>query len=519
MRTKTFGSTHKMVLGDHWLGGRGWAGPPEREKSTPTIRDYKATLKEKFASTNMLLEVCRRLRDAVATQQPAWRFTPNRPLKMVRAKVKLPNGAELEEDTLEKPSASEQQLISEAEAALTRWWDKRKAWKAIKDAVLHVTYARENYKTFDSSATVRLYIPSSLTQPVDGDESRREVRPKTLEEALDLIHVEAPDPTSSGVVRVRGNVLESFVYVKDCEGSLLEVITVDSSGETVIDVTSDDGSSNASYPLGGRRTIVELRGESLVTPQLVDLQRKLNQALTALSINMDSATNLERVLTNAKLPGGSKGDGGEESAPKIPVGPDTVQNWVGLPIKSAEGAIIGYTTPTYTRLDPYDPSSVIKTAEYFEARINAEARQRHAQIMGDAVTSGISRQQATADHRSSANPMQTCVEDGVREILETALRWAAYLVAPNDSSQYERFESLRAVVDVRVEASMPTPEDDANTRANFDAGLLDEETAMQRIGVQDTDAVKARRERDRARAQALQPLEPGEDPSSDAERA
>jgi hypothetical protein len=90
--------------GDHWQKGDAWVGPHpgENEDAGNIWADIEAHL----VSHPAIEEVVNRHRDAIIGQEPFWGFTPRRA---------IPDG--------EEPSEEENNLIKDAEALLTAWWD------------------------------------------------------------------------------------------------------------------------------------------------------------------------------------------------------------------------------------------------------------------------------------------------------------------------------------------------------------------------------------------------------------
>ena len=74
------------------------------------------------------------------------------------------------------------------------------------------------------------------------------------------------------------------------------------------------------------------------------------------------------------------------------------------------------------------------------------------------------------------------------------------------AGQPGRYAGLRAVFDCRVDAGPLTSEEQGEIIRQYEAGLLDDETAMSRLGVDDVDAVKAKiAEMNEARAPMVPP--------------
>ncbi len=467
-----FEEAYKMiVLRDHWLDGKGLTISIPKSKTGQGVKDKYAEL---FTAQNILLEVCQRSRDAVGKIN--WRFVPVRDLGTVTETEEV-NGQTIEVKVPGTPNEDEQVLMQEADAALTVWWDEKKVWSKIKDAILYGLFARAAKHKTTSSVVIRLFVPSTANVEIDGVQA---LQASNLVDALRLIEVEVPSPLHSGVLRDENHIVQgAFLENPEAEARFLEEVYLEG-GQTIIRVTRDDGEpTTSSYNLGNRLTMVELVFETLIDEMMIANQKAHNKCLTALTGNLDGMLNPERILINSGL----------DPKEMLEVGAGTLQSYVGIPIYDSQNRISGYTTPNFERLDPIDPQNIINTAEFFENRIVFAARQRHTKIIGDAAVSNVSRIGATNDHKAAVATIAEGVQDTVRQLLATALRWAAHILDPQAD---EVFEVLRPDVVVVVTATLPTPEDNADTRASFESGLLDQEEAMTRIGVEDPAAVKAR---------------------------
>jgi hypothetical protein len=98
-----FKENRAFFEGDHWQASAAWIGPRPAPGESGGA-DVLTEIQRALISKNAIREVILRHTTAVIGQEPAWGLTP------VRA---LAEG--------EQPTADEQLLIDEAEAALTAW--------------------------------------------------------------------------------------------------------------------------------------------------------------------------------------------------------------------------------------------------------------------------------------------------------------------------------------------------------------------------------------------------------------
>ena len=217
----------------------------------------------------------------------------------------------------------------------------------------------------------------------------------------------------------------------------------------------------------------------------------LNLAKTMLARNVVLGGFLERIILNAQLPGEYVEDATTKKKTFVPsplkTGAGTTNVLAGLPVSDATGRVTGYATPTVMYRDPVPVTTFNDTADAAYQGMLEEVHQLHAAIAGDATASGESRRQARADFEASLGATISEVEAAGRWLLETALAMAAAF-----ANQPGRFDSLRATFTCRVDSGPISADEQKETRENVAAGLLSKETGMVRVGIDDTDAEKAK---------------------------
>jgi hypothetical protein len=284
--------------GDHWQGGAGWIGPHPQlgdEDFTTAMDELVAA----FTSKNVIREVVKRHASGVVGKSAAWSFVPRRTLA---------EG--------EKPTAEEQKAIDEANRLMTAWFAARKVRSLLHDAVCTALFA--------ARAPLRLYIPPGLLDVYTGEDGLTRV--SSIEQALGMIWPDHPVPEHAAVVQDDDTKMEAGVRLYQAPAEMddesgdatvapgasddedkIELVFLAPDGETVIRVLADgDEAGDAeeyTFDFGARLTMMELRRDPLVTPQVTQAQRALNLALSMLPRSVISGGFLERVFLNAQMPG------------------------------------------------------------------------------------------------------------------------------------------------------------------------------------------------------------------------
>lgn len=454
-----------------------WAGPlvpPGHSK----YADMQTALLSGFAYRNAVAEVCQRTADAVIGDEPDWGLLPARPLA---------DG--------EQPSAEEQALIDEAEAALTRLWDRDKVPALLADRGPRIV-------GFGRTA-IRALVPPRYVQ--DGALQRV----ASLDDALTRLRFKPADERTSGIIEdpdTLDPIAVCAYQVTDGQGLThdeLEVSYLDEAGNTVLRIVRADASTartGAPMPLGGRLWLMQASiPRPLITPDLLSQQNALNVALTLLNKNTHFAGFVERYGVGIEQPTDEKG----EPVP-LNVGPGTANFFQPSAFTESTTDAMGNTTSsmrpasaTYGRFEPSDPKALTAAVDYAEANIYAIAHQRFVTMADSATASGRSREVSAGDFLVSAGRLARAVEGLTRDLLEFALAFAGVLM-----DQPGRYAGLRASVTCRVRGFSPAAADRAQDLAEYSAGAMSLDTLISRRGDADMDAEKARIEAEKQAAPA-----------------
>jgi hypothetical protein len=454
-------ATARMIAGDMWQDGRGWIGPTLHE-SDEAYRSTLETIRKGFVSKNAVLECVERHVTAVVGREPAWAFVPRRALR---------EG--------EKPTRDEQTLIDEAGAALTAWWDQRKALETLAGASRHAVAGGRGY--------LRTFVPPAVLAQDDSGQYR--VPPGKLAEQLDRIYLHGPHPAQAAVLTDPDTMRDVGIYTsKRGLAEEAELVWVDRN-TTFIRVIDEKGARTAQVDFGGHKTIIELKRAALVTAQVRENQALLNLAVTNLARNTVVGGFLERYGINVMPPGKWTEENGQRvyKAHPINVGPGKINFYQAATYVDEAGKVQPMPGGQIGRFDPVPPDTFLKTAESAYHNILDETRQAFVRMTGDATASGVSRVQAVQDFLSSLSSTKATVDAAGRELLETVLAMAATF-----AGQPGRYASLRANFDCRITAVQATPEERDTNRADVEANLMSRATALARNGIDDPDAELAR---------------------------
>jgi hypothetical protein len=452
-------TNHMFFTGDHWQGSDGWVGPMPKESE----ENYSLTMtaiERAFTSRNIIAEIVERHRDGVIAREPSWAFTPRR--------VAGPTAQELQ--------ARESALITEVEANLTAWWDRRQAHLVFHRALDQALYT--------SQSAIRLFVPKGKL--VGGVLPRA----KTLEEALSYLYIESPLYSTCAVVEDPDTkTLCGLFYSVDERGQeSMELTYLDpDTGNTMIRVISGGTDTEFRFDFGGRLPIIGVARELLITQQIQEAQRAYNLANSMIPRNVVTGGFLERVLLNCQLPGHWVKDNNGTNTKFVPepllLGAGTTNAFQGTTYTGEDG-VTRVMNPDVKYREPVDVKPAVNAKMSHYKDMLEEADQVHILIAGEAEASGKAREQARADYVNSLRNSQPIMEGAIRSVLETALAMAEqFMLAPGRWTT-----SLRATVTCRLDQGPISNEERATNQNLVKDGQLSRVTAMQRDGIPDVDA-------------------------------
>jgi hypothetical protein len=485
------------------LGGLGWIGP--RPAPTETgFSETMAILHQGFVSTNTLADVVDRHSSGAIGDEPRYGWALRRRLK---------NGT--------KPTAEEQQLIEEADALFTEWYDSRQVHTLLLEAARTLLLARRS--------ALRLYVPRGKLQATNiTDDTGRARTVKVVPVAegdiaagLSMLWPDHPSPESATVAedpdskesigitvyRQGRNVQGTTAGTEVAELTYLTGST-DANGNqlTLIRQTNSAAmraprATNAPAPLplgvtlrlGGRLPIHEMKRPAFITAQMIQQQRALNLALSALPRNIVTAGWLERVIANAQMPGKWVNDPeaatGKRWVPdKHTTGAGVTTYLKGLRQEDATSGGVSYATPSVAWRPPVPVDPTVNATEALYRAMLREAHQEHVILAQATAASDKSREQARADFEMTLRPTAAAINACGRWLLETALAMAEEFA--NVPGKYTN--ALRATFECQLNTGPITSDERTAIDGSVKAGTLSVETAMQLQNIPDPVAEMAR---------------------------
>lgn len=467
--------------GDHWQRGAGWIGPRPSESSP----EYQKTISEigrGFVSQNVIRDVVRRRRNGVISRTPFWSFQPTTSSNL----------------TIDDPRESS--IIQEAEGLILSWWDDRDILQVLQDAV-------DRASTVASGrCPIRIFIPSKYLD----DENR--LQATSFEEALQYIHIEAVDPAIGGVVTDPETRETVSVFISQLTRTRqLEISYLDQDGLTRLQVLSTSSSSSTDpdesdpMDLRGRLLLKDLEIDPIISDQIVQHQNQLNMTKTMSGRNVILGGFIERTLLNAQLPGRFEIDpetGVEKFIPEdFQVGPGTTNFFQGVEIRDDLGNLRGFSSPSLVYRDPVSVSTFTDTAHDIYRSILQEAHQLHALIGSDGGLSEESRIQAKADFIVDLLHVKSRLDQLGRWLLETVLSLIADI-----SGRPGYFNGLKVTFDAVLSPGPISPAEMEVMMNLVDAFLMSRETAMVRVGIEDTTEERRRIQEEQNEIDPIRPI-------------
>lgn len=463
-----------------WLDGDGWIG--HRTGDAVVDGTMRARIEPQFVSDDVIGEL-----------------VENRTSGLIglEADIALAPVGEIEEGDV--PEA----LAAEADKALgdfAAWWDHKRLWEKVGLASDRVSWAMRG--------AVWPYVPDGNLQR-SGESARPSLTlptGKSLAEALDLIELDAPapnaarryvDPTTGRAVAIIlvtiGEQKRAQVWEVNPETKQTQVRVFVEGGGTPAGVAAD---------LGGRLPFGEMEGKRIVTPSLRRSQALLNFIMTMTGRTVESAGFRERYISNAEpellwltsapaftpVIKTQKSEAGHVIAwgVRVPrtLGAGILTELQGLELPSADGKSQQVLSPTVQWADPVDPAFATGAADTVTTRLYKRGKQGHLGLAKTGETSGVAYQQARAQFESDLRRLKGSCEGMIRDVLEGALALAGRM-CPEAARILQRY---RVVVNLRISAGPITPEESQTAVALRDAGLISQQSAQARVGVEDPDA-------------------------------
>jgi len=504
----------KFYEGDHYQDSAGYMGqlPP---KGLRFYAETLAEIKAGFVSENVIKEVVDRHVAGVLGREPLWGFLPSdtpsqnmtRRRKLFTRLFSLVSPAKST-----APGQSTDNTAQEADDAATLWWDQRRPRNTLKEALAG--------SLLEDKVVIRFFFPPAARN------EQGEISAKDLASGMMIPRLEILTSDKAGIF-VDSDTEEEFgvyVYKKKVgneERSACELTFIDNGLTILRTIVDKEEPQDSVWDLGGRLLMYEFRRDVLVTEQIRSSQRALNLDLTSMMRNVNLAGNLERTVANAERPkkvirvadNSTAGSHEEIVDAEYETGPGASMFLAGLLIRNDAGEIIGRASPNVTFRQPVEVKTFVDTRSELREAILGASQQLHVLISGDATPSGKSREESRGEFKTSLMLSKEVVDDSGRWMLETGVRIGAQLCG-----QTKKFMGLRCEFNAIIDLGPVTSNDRTENRSDVKAGLMSEETAMSRNGIEDTDAELERIQKESAERAKNAPPIPPKDPSQTGEQ-
>jgi len=457
--------------GDHWQQGEQYIGPFPDNADTATLAFFYRQIARMFTSKNAISEIINRRAGGVIGKEPMWTFTPIRHIKKG-----------------DEPTQQEQAKIERANATMTKWWNDRDLHGLMENMVITLLQTEHS--------TARFLIPESMTEE-DGASGDRYVDAATIEEALEKIWVEHPDPYIAIVWEDPKTKIQVGIYDRREEevGQQYEIVFLDGD-ETVLRLIGTETNDEVRYKLDRKLLMYTMDHRRFISEQIIQLQNSMNLALTMMPQNMTAATFLERVFLNAQAPGDFEYDAhgkpisGTFKPGPYQTGPNTTNFVRGIDYdeEDTDGNIVTrITTPDVKWRDPTPISPLIEGKHALYADILDQADQTHFLLAGDSSISGKSKVESRAEFLRTLRKTSHVVNACGRWIVETAMALAEEI-----SNSGERFtDTLRVDFNCRLDPGPISSEEQKLVIEAVEKRIKPLSYGMAEVGIDDTDAALA----------------------------
>ncbi|HLP88426.1 MAG TPA: phage portal protein [Nostocaceae cyanobacterium] len=422
-----------------------WTGPMP-PIDDPHYQEVLSEIEKGFISNNLIKECVDRYVSALVSLTPQWYLKSN--------------------STTTEVGNNRPPEVAEGEKLLQQWLEQMNRYVALHDC--------------DDDSTP--LTQAVLQMLVCGRGYLRLYQPKRYKESNAQLYQK---------IRLHCPVINSVTVNRDDDGEITAITYSYKGGKETQEldpgkgtlkftITSKEETQTWESNFDGRWTIYELRAAPLINTDIKREQNAINKALTMLGRNLDMAGFLERVITNAQLPGHWIDDpnrpGKQKFVPSdkpLELGPGKTTFLSGAVTK--DGQIL---SPNVVYRDPVDITTFEKSVAIFATRLYLGFNQGHILAGNDGSINGISRVQMRQDAAIALDHKAPIIENAFACILEVVLRYIDPI----------KFKNVTAVVKLRKNINYITPEDNAESRSNYQAGLISRSTAMSKIGIEDTDA-------------------------------
>ncbi len=416
----TMAMVKDYIEGDQWGGGRYWRG---RRPHSDTNEGW-AEIWRLFTQDNQLKPAIRRYVNAILGKNFEW---------------------DLRRDGV-RPKTGALRTAAVKDDELTTLIRQMTDWDYAVDLIEVMQKAMFDCLSL-SRACIRLYVPDEYADEIKAGLS--------FDEALEIICVHVVQPHEGGAIRdVHGRVIGYYYaftdYFDDGPTRTFEVHTpefiylykTNSEGD-FIPVREGEGPGAKPYARRNPLWRAELRrkprflmseidrGESMITPDLIDKQNGLNVTLTHMRRNDELAGFRSVATINAENPVEFNPDTGRDEPVPWKMSGDIIMSIRGIGVgyeENAEGELVptNYATPQLQVIDPVDPEYFLKTAENWRVAIASDFDQGFIYNPYRAESGESKRENRNAFDRTVIDESQLAAS-AIRFAIENVIAYAGQL--------------------------------------------------------------------------------------------
>lgn len=464
---KDVATNRAFVAGDHWQNATQWIGPPVPADMLNAAKTLDNIAKD-FTPVPLIGDSVERHVQGVCGKEPAFHFT-------------LKDAPEVVPDALQND-------IDDLDALAGNWWDTRNGHEVIQD------FTRELLQS--NRATLRLFVPPDRL--ARDDSGATTLIAATMEDALDLIYVDVPEPDAGAVYLDRNSMqtLSLYQYRRDetdiishetAPRDYLEITYLADNNQTVLRLLrAGEVIYEQSFDCDGELWMHEANRAPFITEPARRLQNAINLLNSMLPRNGKYAGNRGRHAIGLKQPAKKNPATGQDE--KIPpsLGAGKFMLWnhaeyidENRQIKTAPGSLVFE--------EPVDSGPIRADIEHLTLKLLETFNQSHILLSGDGASSAVALVQKRAAFAQSLLQTKPKVEGAARWLVKTVLALAAHLAG--DTARLNLLKQLRVNANCKADSGPLSPDERRVIIEQYQGGLLDEETTMVLLGVEDIDAV------------------------------
>lgn len=416
---KEIAETKAFIEGDHWQKQAGWIGWRPESGSKSAVNTW-IFIEQNFTAKNVIGGMIKRLKGAIAGQQPDFAIVPK-----------------------DRDNASEalNVKLSQWDRAVNAWWTNKNVHSEIRKYVQN--------RTAHGKACLRIYIPKGLITKV-GEKYKLNV--SNFEEALEKIYVKAHEPENYidgcdedfgekySVVRLKAD--DSPLEENSTNDYDYEICFVDKNKQTILRTLNKEGQKQKiSLDLKGK-SLIFINGEytdAIVSPTIKMQQKAVNHAKTGESLALSNINFPETTFIDVELPTEKvlQPSGKYEEKLSLRSGWGVMRKLYSKIVSDAEGGDRPLSGQMIQR-QPTDPKYFASVADNNTRDMHQEAGMLYIYLADSEYASGDAKLEAMADYLILLVDYQTEIDTIGRWLLETVILLAARF--SNQNGDADKFE-------------------------------------------------------------------------------